>query len=57
MNTDKKVSSITAFVPLSAMFGYASALRSLSQGRATYVMEPAFYEKVPEKLAKEILNI
>jgi len=57
MNADKKVSSITAFVPLSAMFGYASALRSLTQGRATYVMEPAFYEKVPEKIAKEILNI
>jgi len=57
MNTDKKVSSITAFVPLSSMFGYASALRSLSQGRATYVMEPAFYERVPEKLAKEILSI
>ena len=57
MNADKKVGSVTAFVPLSAMFGYASALRSLTQGRATYVMEPAFYERVPEKLAKEVLNI
>ena len=38
---------ITANVPLSEMFGYSTQLRSLSSGRATYVMEPAHFERVP----------
>ncbi|MBI5574194.1 MAG: elongation factor G [Elusimicrobia bacterium] len=57
MSTNKKIHTIDGYVPLAAMFGYSSSLRSLSQGRATYTMEPAFYETVSEKLAQEILGI
>lgn len=57
MSTNKKIHTIDGYVPLAAMFGYSSSLRSLSQGRATYTMEPAFYENVSEKLAQEILGI
>ncbi|MBN1384926.1 MAG: elongation factor G [Elusimicrobia bacterium] len=57
MDTSKKFHIIDALVPLAAMFGYSSALRSLSQGRATYTMEPAFYEQVSEKIAKEVLGV
>jgi len=42
---------IRAFVPLAEMFGYATAIRSLSQGRAAYSMEPARYDRVPPNIA------
>ena len=45
---------IRALVPLAEMFGYATALRSASQGRATYSMEPSHYEDVPASIAEEI---
>ena len=41
---------IRAYVPLSEMFGYTTAIRSLSQGRAAATMEPARYEQVPRKI-------
>jgi len=41
-------------VPLSEMFGYATQLRSLTQGRATHTMQFSRYERVPEKIATEI---
>ena len=41
-------------VPLATMFGYSTALRSVSQGRATYTMEPSHYEPVPPNVAEEI---
>ena len=41
-------------VPLSEMFGYSTALRSLSSGRATYSMEPGHFEKVPSKIQEEL---
>ncbi|MYL81663.1 elongation factor G [Desulfovibrio aerotolerans] len=47
---------ITAHVPLSAMFGYATDLRSKSQGRATFTMIFDHYEKVPASLAEEIMK-
>jgi len=47
---------IRALVPLSEMFGYATTLRSLSQGRANYIMVLSHYDKVPEKVAEKILN-
>lgn len=47
---------IHAEVPLSEMFGYSTLLRSLSSGRATYVMEPSHFEKVPAKIQEEIIK-
>ncbi|WP_428560732.1 MAG: elongation factor G [Solidesulfovibrio sp. DCME] len=47
---------ITAHVPLSSMFGYATDLRSKSQGRATFSMQFDHYEKVPTALADEIMK-
>ena len=46
---------ITAMVPLASMFGYATTVRSLTQGRATYSMEPSHYAIVPEGVAKDLL--
>lgn len=42
-------------VPLAEMFGYATTLRSLSQGRSSYTMEPSHYEEVPRTLTEEIV--
>jgi len=50
-----KTQIVTARVPLSTMFGYATTVRSLSQGRATYTMQFASYEEVPKALADEIV--
>ena len=47
---------IRALVPLAEMSGYATVLRSLSQGRATYSMEPSHYQEVPASIAEEIRN-
>jgi elongation factor G len=46
---------ITADAPLSEMFGYATALRGMSQGRASYAMEPFAYRPVPANVASEVL--
>jgi elongation factor G len=46
---------IRAYVPLAEMFGYATTLRSMTQGRASYTMEPSHYEEVPKALASELL--
>lgn len=47
---------IHAEVPLSEMFGYSTQLRSLTSGRATYVMEPSHFERVPTKIQEEIIK-
>lgn len=47
---------LTAMVPLSEMFGYATSLRSNSQGRATFIMFPDHYEEVPKNIAEEIIK-
>ena len=47
---------IAASVPLGEMFGYATSLRSLSQGRAVYTMQFAQYEEVPTSKAEEIIS-
>ena len=44
------------YVPLGEMFGYATAIRSLSQGRAAYTMEPARYEPVPRNIAETLIG-
>jgi elongation factor G len=48
--------AIRALVPLADMFGYATDLRSRTQGRATYTMEFKMYAEVPEAIAREIIN-
>jgi len=48
---------IVAEVPLSTMFGYATQVRSLSQGRASYSMEPCRYERMPPELAQQVLGV
>ena len=50
------VSRIYAHVPLAQMFGYATALRSRSQGRAVYVMEPDGFMDVPKNIQEEIIK-
>lgn len=55
IETKAQVKIITAYVPLVEMFGYATTLRSISQGRATYTMQFLCYDKVPANIAKEIL--
>jgi elongation factor G len=45
---------IAAQVPLKEMFGYATELRSMTQGRATYTMQPSHYEPVPQAVSDEI---
>ena len=47
---------VDAYVPLSEMFGYATTLRSLTQGRASYSMEFHHYEKVPNNIAEKIVK-
>ena len=47
---------ISAFVPLSEMFGYATDLRSKTQGRGQYSMEPADYQQVPKSVADKIMT-
>jgi len=47
---------LNATVPLAEMFGYATAIRSLSKGRASYSMEPSTFEQVPSSIAQQILE-
>ena len=47
---------INAMVPLSQMFGYATDMRSKTQGRGQYVMEPSNYAEVPKSIAEEIMS-
>jgi len=47
---------ILAKVPIAEMFGYATTLRSLTQGRGTFTMEFSHYQEVPENIAKEIIE-
>ena len=47
---------IRGFIPLSEMFGYATDLRSKTQGRGTYSMEPSHYEEVPKSILDQIVT-
>ena len=57
-NTENLTGSveITAFVPLSEMFGYATDLRSCTQGRGNYTMEPSHFSQVPKSIQEEIIS-
>ncbi len=56
MDSNKEGAVVKANVPLSAMFGYSTDLRSLTQGRAVYAMEFEEYTAVPDKIAQEIIE-
>jgi elongation factor G len=56
MDTRPGVQVVTALVPLAAMFGYATDLRSSTQGRATFSMEFSHYEPLPNSLAQEVIE-
>jgi len=56
MNQRANVRVVSAQVPLSAMFGYATDLRSKSQGRATYTMQFSHYEEVPKSISEDIVT-
>ncbi|MDD4367692.1 MAG: elongation factor G [Oscillospiraceae bacterium] len=47
---------ITAFVPLSEMFGYATSLRSQTQGRGTFIMQISHFEQVPRNIMENVLK-
>jgi len=51
------VKLIQAYVPLREVFDYADNLRNLTQGRGSYSMEPAFYERVPEEILHRVLGV
>lgn len=55
MEAKGKTQYIRGTVPLAEMFGYATQMRSLSQGRANYSMEPSHYEEVPKNVAEGII--
>ncbi len=56
MEERESVMSVGAFVPLSQMFGYATVLRSRTQGRGTFVMQISHFEEVPKNLLDDILK-
>ena len=56
MNPLGNAQIIKASVPLSEMFGYATDLRSMSQGRADFTMQFDRYEEVPQSIASEIIE-
>jgi elongation factor G len=49
------VRTIRTYIPLAEVFNYATILRSLTQGRASYTMEPSFYTEVPSHIAEKIV--
>ena len=55
MDGNDGMQEIHSFVPLSEMFGYATDLRSKTQGRGTYTMEPSHYEEVPKSVFENIV--
>jgi elongation factor G len=55
MDTRGGAQVINANVPLASMFGYATELRSMTQGRATYTMVFDHYEQVPKAISEEII--
>ena len=56
MASRKDAQVVKAFVPLSEMFGYATAMRSMTQGRSLYTMQFAHYEQVPRSIADQIIE-
>ena len=55
MGSDQGLAKVTAKVPLAAMFGYATDIRSKTQGRGIFSMEFSHYEEVPRNVAEAII--
>ena len=55
MESRAKMQVIRTEVPLASMFGYATDLRSATQGRASYSMEPSHYAPVPANVAEQVI--
>ena len=56
MEAESGAQRVISHVPLSEMFGYATDMRSKTQGRGQYVMEPSHYAEVPKNIAEEIMS-
>ena len=56
MEARSGIQQVDAFVPLAEMFGYATTLRSLTQGRGNYTMEPSHYVEIPKSIAEKIIE-
>tara|TARA_B100001248_G_scaffold220746_1_gene176687 strand:+ start:137023 stop:139182 length:2160 start_codon:yes stop_codon:yes gene_type:complete len=56
METKNNLTTISSFVPLECMFGYATDVRSLTKGRASYSMEPSHFDQVPASLLDKIVE-
>jgi len=56
LNQRSNARIINGFVPLGEIFGYATVIRSLTQGRGTYTMEPSYYAPVPKQLQEKIIG-
>ena len=50
------IKQITAFSPLAEMFGYTTNLRSITQGRGSFSMEPSHYEEVPKSVQEKVIS-
>ena len=55
-NSTGGFTKVTAQIPLSELFGYATAIRSLSRGRASYSMEPSHFERVPKQVQDKVVE-
>jgi elongation factor G len=56
MESIDSIVQLKAHVPLSELWGYANAIRSLSRGRASYSMMPSHFERVPEALMAKVIK-
>jgi len=56
VDTQSKMAKILAHIPLSELFGYSTAIRSLTKGRASYCMEPSHFEVIPSELQRKIVE-
>ena len=56
MTPRNKVQVVSATVPLAKMFGYATDLRSMTQGRAVFTMQFSHYDKMPKQVEEKILE-
>ncbi|MBI5145354.1 MAG: elongation factor G [Candidatus Omnitrophica bacterium] len=56
LSTRVNLRTIRAYVPLAELFNYATVSRSLTQGRASYIMEPSYYAEVPANIVEKIIS-